>query len=185
MTEIYYVTPVLIYTGYSIITLALVIAILFVREYRKPFHALLDSSNLLLLAGVYIMLFNTISNLLIIQRESKANMLLHTYSSDVISILFGPTWYVWWLNIFFQIMLPQLLWIKRFRVNTPIAFLMIICSTYPIWGSYLTQFLINLKHEFLSSYWVIGLPALPDIIIKIAIYVLLLTGLHLLKKRIK
>ena len=76
--------------------------------------------------------------------------------------MFGPYWWSYWGLILTNILIPQLLWFHKFRMNKPVVFF--ICLTISV-GMWLERFVIvvtSLHREFMPSKWGMYYPTIWD-----------------------
>lgn len=76
--------------------------------------------------------------------------------------MYGPYGYMYWLLILFNVAIPQLLWIKKFRENFLV--IMIVCMAINI-GMWLERFVIvvmSLNRDFTPSAWRMYSPTIFD-----------------------
>jgi molybdopterin-containing oxidoreductase family membrane subunit len=71
----------------------------------------------------------------------------------MINRMFGPYWYIYWMLILCNILVPQLMWFKRFRTS---MFWLFFASQFVNVGMWLERFVIvvtSLHRDFLVSSW--------------------------------
>jgi molybdopterin-containing oxidoreductase family membrane subunit len=76
--------------------------------------------------------------------------------------MFGPYWWSYWGLILTNILIPQVLWFHRFRMNKPVVFF--VCLTISV-GMWLERFVIiitSLHREFMPSKWGMYYPTIWD-----------------------
>jgi Ni/Fe-hydrogenase subunit HybB-like protein len=74
----------------------------------------------------------------------------------------GPYAWSYWALIIFNIVIPQLLWFKRFRTNIPILFLISICINIGMWFERWVIVVLSLHRDFLPSSWGSYTPSVWD-----------------------
>jgi molybdopterin-containing oxidoreductase family membrane subunit len=74
----------------------------------------------------------------------------------------GPYAWSYWTLIIFNIVIPQLLWFKRFRTNIPILFLISICINIGMWFERWVIVVLSLHRDFLPSSWGSYTPSVWD-----------------------
>jgi Ni/Fe-hydrogenase subunit HybB-like protein len=65
----------------------------------------------------------------------------------------GPYWYMYWTLIFCNGLVPQLLWIKKIRLNVPILFIISIIVNIGMWLERYVIIVTSLHRDFLPSSW--------------------------------
>ena len=65
----------------------------------------------------------------------------------------GPYWYMYWTLIFCNGLVPQLLWIKKIRLNVGILFLISIIVNIGMWLERYVIIVTSLHRDFLPSSW--------------------------------
>ena len=81
------------------------------------------------------------------------------YSGDIferyliINRMFGPYGYMYWLLILFNILIPQLLWVRRVHANVPLLFLIAISINIGMWLERYVIVVVSLHRDYLPSAW--------------------------------
>jgi molybdopterin-containing oxidoreductase family membrane subunit len=81
------------------------------------------------------------------------------YSGDIfeqyliMNRMFGPYGYMYWLLILFNILIPQLLWVRRVHANVPLLFLIAISVNVGMWLERYVIVVVSLHRDFLPSAW--------------------------------
>jgi len=65
----------------------------------------------------------------------------------------GPYWYMYWTLIFCNGLVPQLLWIKKIRLNVAILFVISIIVNIGMWLERYVIIVTSLHRDFLPSSW--------------------------------
>ncbi len=65
----------------------------------------------------------------------------------------GPYWYMYWTLIFCNGLVPQLLWIKKIRLNVGILFVISIIVNIGMWLERYVIIVTSLHRDFLPSSW--------------------------------
>jgi molybdopterin-containing oxidoreductase family membrane subunit len=65
----------------------------------------------------------------------------------------GPYWYMYWTLIFCNGLVPQLLWIKKIRLNVAILFIISIIVNIGMWLERYVIIVTSLHRDFLPSSW--------------------------------
>jgi hypothetical protein len=76
--------------------------------------------------------------------------------------MFGPYWFLYWMLILFNVLIPQLLWSKRFRNNTIILFIISIIVNFGMWLERAVIVITSLHRDFLPSSWGMYWPTVWD-----------------------
>jgi Ni/Fe-hydrogenase subunit HybB-like protein len=74
----------------------------------------------------------------------------------------GPYMVVWWLTIFCNVIIPQLLWIKRVRYNMVALFLVSLDILMGMWFERVMIVVISLHRDFMPSAWGLYIPTRWD-----------------------
>ena len=81
------------------------------------------------------------------------------YSGDIfeqymtMNRMFGPYGYMYWLLILFNILIPQLLWVRRLHANVPVLFLIAISVNIGMWLERYVIVVTSLHRDFMPSAW--------------------------------
>jgi Ni/Fe-hydrogenase subunit HybB-like protein len=81
------------------------------------------------------------------------------YSGDIferyliMNRMFGPYGYMYWLLILFNILIPQLLWVRRVHTNVPLLFLIAISINIGMWLERYVIVVVSLHRDYLPSAW--------------------------------
>ena len=81
------------------------------------------------------------------------------YSGDIfeqymtMNRMFGPYGYMYWLLILFNILIPQLLWVRRVHANVPLLFLIAISVNIGMWLERYVIVVTSLHRDFMPSAW--------------------------------
>jgi len=65
----------------------------------------------------------------------------------------GPYWYMYWTLILCNGIVPQLLWLKKIRLNVPILFTISIIVNIGMWLERYVIIVTSLHRDFLPSSW--------------------------------
>ena len=74
----------------------------------------------------------------------------------------GPYAIVWWLTIFCNVAIPQLLWIKKFRYSNILLFMVSMFVLLGMWFERVMIVVISLHRDFLTSSWGMYIPTRWD-----------------------
>ena len=66
---------------------------------------------------------------------------------------FGPYAGMYWALIFFNVILPQCLWIRRLRTSIPTLFVISLCVNVGMWLERYVIVVVSLSRDFLPSAW--------------------------------
>jgi Ni/Fe-hydrogenase subunit HybB-like protein len=81
------------------------------------------------------------------------------YSGDIferyliMNRMFGPYGYMYWLLILFNILIPQLLWVRRVHAHVPLLFLIAISINIGMWLERYVIVVVSLHRDYLPSAW--------------------------------
>jgi molybdopterin-containing oxidoreductase family membrane subunit len=81
------------------------------------------------------------------------------YSGDVyeqymmMNRMFGPYGYMYWLLILFNILIPQLLWVRRVHSNVLLLFLIAISVNIGMWLERYVIVVVSLHRDYMPSAW--------------------------------
>jgi len=81
------------------------------------------------------------------------------YSGDIfeqyliMNRMFGPYGYMYWLLILFNILIPQLLWVRRVHANVPLLFLIALSVNIGMWLERYVIVVVSLHRDFMPSAW--------------------------------
>ena len=81
------------------------------------------------------------------------------YSGDiyeqylVMNRMFGPYGYMYWLLILFNILIPQLLWVRRVHANVALLFLIAISINIGMWLERYVIVVVSLHRDYMPSAW--------------------------------
>jgi molybdopterin-containing oxidoreductase family membrane subunit len=81
------------------------------------------------------------------------------YSGDIyeqymmMNRMFGPYGWMYWLLILFNILIPQLLWVRRLHANVPVLFLIAISVNVGMWLERYVIVVTSLHRDFMPSAW--------------------------------
>jgi hypothetical protein len=67
-------------------------------------------------------------------------------------------WPFYFLLLSFNLLFPQLLWIKKFRRSAVVTILISIIIIFPSYIEYLVQFIMSFHKDFLPSKWIYAEP---------------------------
>jgi molybdopterin-containing oxidoreductase family membrane subunit len=74
----------------------------------------------------------------------------------------GPYWWTYWMLILCNILIPQLLWFKRVRLNVPLLFLISLVINCGMWLERFVIVVTSLHRDFLPSAWGMYRPSFWD-----------------------
>ena len=77
--------------------------------------------------------------------------------------LLGPYWYGFAIMLSFNMILPQLYWVKRFRRNIPLMFFISITTNIGMWFERFVICCVSLHRDFLPSSWDHFSPTIVDV----------------------
>ncbi|MBM4412797.1 MAG: hydrogenase [Chloroflexi bacterium] len=74
----------------------------------------------------------------------------------------GPYAWSYWALIIFNVLIPQLLWFKRFRTNLPILLVISVAINIGMWFERWVIIVLSLHRDFLPSSWDVYNPSFYD-----------------------
>ena len=74
----------------------------------------------------------------------------------------GPYWWTYWLLILCNVLIPQILWIKRMRHNTLVLFAVSLVVGVGMWLERFVIIVTSLHRDFLPSSWAMYRPTIID-----------------------
>jgi molybdopterin-containing oxidoreductase family membrane subunit len=72
---------------------------------------------------------------------------------------FGPYWFSTWCMITFNVIFPQLLWIKRLRTNLPFLFILCVFINIGMWFERYVIIITSLSREYITGAWGLYIPS--------------------------
>ena len=76
---------------------------------------------------------------------------------------FGPYWISTWCMIVFNVVFPQLLWIKKLRTNIPFLFVLCFFINLGMWFERYVIIITSLSREFIPAAWGIYIPTWAEL----------------------
>jgi Ni/Fe-hydrogenase subunit HybB-like protein len=77
---------------------------------------------------------------------------------------FGPKyWWAWWVMFTCNVVVPQIFWSKRMRVNIPVMFVASILINIGMWFERFVIIVTSLHRDFVPSSWGIFVPTFVDV----------------------
>jgi molybdopterin-containing oxidoreductase family membrane subunit len=76
--------------------------------------------------------------------------------------MFGPYWWSYWSLIFFNVLIPQLLWFRSTRANIPMLFWISMSINIGMWLERFVIVVTSLHRDFLPSSWGMYHPTIWD-----------------------
>ncbi len=98
--------------------------------------------------------------------------------------VWGDQWWAGSLTIFFNCLLPQLLWFKKLRHSVPVMVLVSAGVTLGMWLERYTIIILSLHRDYLPSSWGVYRPTLVDFTILLGSVGIFLTLLLLFLKKL-
>ena len=74
----------------------------------------------------------------------------------------GPYWFIFWLLILCNFLVPQILWIKKYRDNTVVLFIVAMFINVGMWLERFVIIVTSLHRDFLPSSWAMYKPTVFD-----------------------
>jgi len=76
---------------------------------------------------------------------------------------FGPYWISTWCMIVFNVVFPQLLWIKKLRTNIPFLFVLCFFINLGMWFERYVIIITSLSREFIPAAWGLYIPTWAEL----------------------
>jgi Ni/Fe-hydrogenase subunit HybB-like protein len=76
--------------------------------------------------------------------------------------MIGPYWWSYWLLIITNVAIPQLLWVKKWRVHLPVLFFITVVISIGMWLERFVIIVVSLHRDFLPSSWGMYSPTIFD-----------------------
>ena len=143
----------------------------FGAELRRLLGIALQNRFRAFLAGVFVtaVLQSSTATGLMVAYGYLMEVLLGWYNGNKyeVGMLFsrfkGPYWPAYWMLILCNILIPQLLWWKRFRLNLKLLWCITIVINIGMWLERFVIVVISLHRDFLPSSWGIYHPTIWDV----------------------
>jgi molybdopterin-containing oxidoreductase family membrane subunit len=74
----------------------------------------------------------------------------------------GPYWYMYWALLLTNVAIPQMLWLKRVRMNVPLLFAIALVVNVGMWLERFVIVVTSLHRDFLPSSWGMYYPTVWD-----------------------
>jgi molybdopterin-containing oxidoreductase family membrane subunit len=74
----------------------------------------------------------------------------------------GPYWYMYWALLLTNVAIPQMLWLKRVRMNVPLLFVIALVVNVGMWLERFVIVVTSLHRDFLPSSWGMYYPTVWD-----------------------
>ena len=78
---------------------------------------------------------------------------------------FGPYWFSTWCMITFNVIFPQLLWIKRLRTNVPFLFVLCFFINLGMWFERYVIIITSLSREYIPAAWGLYIPSTVELMV--------------------
>jgi molybdopterin-containing oxidoreductase family membrane subunit len=78
---------------------------------------------------------------------------------------FGPYWFSTWCMISFNVIFPQLLWIKRLRTNIPFLFVLCFFINLGMWFERYVIIITSLSREYIPAAWGLYIPSTVELMV--------------------
>jgi len=75
----------------------------------------------------------------------------------------GPYWWAYWIMMTFNVISPQLLWIKKLRTNLLFTFILSVVINIGMWFERFVIIVTSLHRDFLPSSWTMYKPTIVEI----------------------
>ena len=122
---------------------------------------------------------------LIVAHGYSIEAFMSWYSGDKFDIymtlnrMFGPYAPSWWVMIFCNVCVPQMLWFKRIRTSPPLLFVIALLVNVGMWTERYVIVITSLHRDFMTSAWGMFHPTRWDLMTLIGSAGLFLTLLFL------
>src|SRR4051812_6329459 len=146
-----------IYSGFAmVLTLAIPIRAVYGLEDFITLRHLQNMAKVMLVTG------------LIVAYGYGTEMFIAWYSADKYEMfvpfnrITGPYWWTYWLLIPCNVIVPQVLWMKRARTNVPLLFVLSLVVNVGMWLERFVIIVTSLHRDFLPSSWGMYAPTFWD-----------------------
>jgi Ni/Fe-hydrogenase subunit HybB-like protein len=146
-----------IYSGFAmVLTLAIPIRAVYGLEDFITMRHLQNMAKVMLVTG------------LIVAYGYGTEMFIAWYSADKYEMfvpfnrITGPYWWTYWLLITCNVIVPQVLWMKRARTNVPLLFVLSLVVNVGMWLERFVIIVTSLHRDFLPSSWGMYAPTFWD-----------------------
>ena len=78
---------------------------------------------------------------------------------------FGPYWFSTWCMIIFNVVMPQLLWIKKLRTNIPFLFVLSFFINLGMWFERYVIIITSLSREYVPAAWGLYIPSTVELMV--------------------
>jgi len=125
------------------------------RRYHRRLNRTLDRRPVTLLTLTAVMLATG----MVVAYGYLMETFTAWYSGDVyeqymmMNRMFGPYGYMYWVLILFNILIPQLLWVRRVHANVPLLFLIAISVNIGMWLERYVIVVVSLHRDYMPSAW--------------------------------
>ncbi|MCX6014659.1 MAG: polysulfide reductase NrfD [Chloroflexales bacterium] len=80
----------------------------------------------------------------------------------IVNRIAGPWAWSYWALILFNVLIPQVLWFKRYRTNLPVLFFVSLCINVGMWFERWVIIVLSLTRDFLPTSWGVYTPTFYD-----------------------
>ena len=80
----------------------------------------------------------------------------------IVNRIAGPWAWSYWSLILFNVLIPQVLWFKRYRTNLPVLFFVSMCINVGMWFERWVIIVLSLTRDFLPTSWGVYTPTFYD-----------------------
>ena len=80
----------------------------------------------------------------------------------IVNRIAGPWAWSYWALILFNVLIPQVLWFKRYRTNLPVLFFVSMCINIGMWFERWVIIVLSLTRDFLPTSWGVYTPTFYD-----------------------
>jgi hypothetical protein len=96
----------------------------------------------------------------------------------------GPYWWSYWILFFITFLMPQILWIRKFRKSYRVSFLLAaLLSVEFIYERVIIVILTSYYRDYLPSSWSYYTPGIFEMILPFFVFVFVLTSLYLIFRK--
>lgn len=135
-------------------------------------------SNWILVVGSCVYLASTLIYIIILLDAGDK-------AAIYIDRLIGPYWFGFWGFVLLKGILPQVLWIKKFRNAIWIMPVMLPFILVDDYSEFLIRLILNLNRDYLPSSWVLYPPKLSEFVFSTLIYSFILVVCYFIDRKKK
>ena len=91
---------------------------------------------------------------------------------------FGPYWYSWWLPVIINITIPQIMWVKRYRISIKTTYILFCCLLAFTFLQCAPIIITSLNVNYTPSSWAFFIPSFTYSLGSLIIFLILITAIY-------